>query len=41
MERKWMREHGKEHLLDFDEKEIAKLKFYFKSLDKDGSGNIL
>lgn len=33
-------EHGKKHLIDFDDTERFELKKYFKSLDEDGSGGI-
>mmetsp|Transcript_43321 Transcript_43321/g.50147 ORF Transcript_43321/g.50147 Transcript_43321/m.50147 type:complete len:276 (-) Transcript_43321:73-900(-) len=39
-ERKWMASHGRKHLISFDDKERAKLKQYFNSLDDDGSGSI-
>lgn len=40
MQRSWLTNRGKRHMIDFDEKERQKLKQYFKSLDEDGSGSI-
>ena len=39
-QRKWLCKHGKQHLLDFQDSEIKKLKECFDSLDDDGSGSI-
>ena len=39
-ERRWLVKHGKEHLLDFKDDEICRLKRCFNSLDEDGSGSI-
>jgi Ca2+-binding EF-hand superfamily protein len=38
--RTWMGKHGKNHLLDFSDDELKKLKECFLSLDDDGSGSI-
>ena len=39
-ERQWLVKRGKAHLLDFQDKEILKLKNCFSALDDDGSGSI-
>ena len=38
--RAWMQKRGKEHLLDFTDDQLRKLKECFLSLDDDGSGSI-
>lgn len=38
--RRWMCKRGKDHLLDFSDEELKKLKECFQSLDDDGSGSI-
>ena len=38
--RRWMLSHGRAHLLDFSDAEVANLKKCFDSLDNDGSGTI-
>lgn len=38
--RKWLIKHGKAHVLQFSNEEIAKLKECFNQLDDDGSGSI-
>ena len=38
--RKWLKTHGKEHCIDFEDKELKALREYFSSLDDDGSGSI-
>ena len=40
MRRKWMKHHGKGHLLNFQDDQIVKLKNCFNSLDYDGGGSI-
>jgi len=35
-----MVKHGKKKFLDFDDKELIKLRHYFMELDEDGSGEI-
>ena len=39
-ERKWLSNRGKQHLLDFKDEEIWKLRECFNSLDDDGGGSI-
>lgn len=39
-ERAWLKKHGKERYIDFDDKEIRELRVYFDSLDEDGSGGL-
>ena len=38
--RQWLKKHGKERYIDFDDKEIRELRVYFDSLDEDGSGGL-
>lgn len=38
--RKWLRTRGKDHCIDFEDKELSQLRTYFSSLDDDGSGSI-
>ena len=38
--RKWMRNHGKAHMLDFTEEQVIKLRKFFDALDVDGGGTI-
>ena len=40
MRRRWMRNRGKGHMLDFQDDQIVKLKDCFNSLDVDGGGSI-
>ena len=40
IERKWLRTHGKEHCIDFEDEELRKLRLYFNTLDDDGGGSI-
>ena len=39
-QRNWLKKHGKQHFIDFEEKELQDLRGYFSSLDDDGSGQI-
>lgn len=39
-ERSWLMKTGKQDRIDFSDKDRQKLKYYFNSLDEDGSGAI-
>jgi len=40
VQRQWLRKHGKERYIDFDDKQLKMLKDCFNDLDEDGSGSI-
>ena len=40
IERKWLKKHGKEKYIDFDEDQMKILKECFNELDEDGGGGI-
>lgn len=40
VQRKWLKTHGKQHCIDFEDEELKQLREYFGSLDDDGSGSI-
>lgn len=39
-QRQWLKKHGKEKCISFDDEQLKKLRNYFLSLDEDGSGSI-
>ena len=38
--RKWLKVHGKDHCVDFEDEELRQLRNYFNALDGDGSEQI-